>query len=1265
MKRRVMLIATILLVTIVVFPLFPISARAQSEVVTLNPTTGSPGTAATISGVGFAANTAGIVWFDTNGNSAIDAGEPTVAVTTNAAGAISGGINLPVPVAVAAGYQIRADIPTGGSVEASATFTIRAPGITLNPTIGSSGTAVNIMGVGFAVNTAGTVWFDTNVNNVLDASENWISVTTNADGSIPGVWLTVPYLANGTYYVLADIPNTPIGVIEASASVTIPMTYMNLNPSTGSPGTTIYISGNGFGINTSGTIWFDSNNNNLLDQSEAELPFTTDRVGAITGVTLTVPITPSGTYHIFADVPTGVTVEASSVFIVTSALTLNPSTGASGTLVTINGRGFAPNTAGKVWFDSSGNGMPDDVETTLQAVTDTSGSILDVTMIVPSIAPGTYQVRSDITSGGDFVQAQASFSITSSTSPPVVYTNIARGINQDSVSLIGNLSSLGSANVVSCGFEWGTTLFYGNMTTLQNMTTIGQFTSEITGVVSGETYHFRIKAIGDGIALGNDVVFNITPSVTTKPVSGITSTSATLTGYLLDRGISNSLNVSFEYGITSNYGKSTNEQTITGGTNVFTAILTGLTPGQTYHFRAKVVGYQTLYSSDDTFTTFPGIAVPPSVSTVAASNISATRVTFNGNLTAMGTATHVTTSTEYWVDLAGGGSKAVSKDGGGGGGGGGFGWGWTSRGPMTSPGTYSDDISGLTPGTVYRYRTKAVGDGISYGNEQTFTTLPIPIPPTITTGAATNVTPNFAELNGALTDMGSAKIVDLYLYYYGTRFVGSGIKVMTEPGNFCFKVGIKPYTIFSYNFRARGDSTSYGIEQSFTSSSTIAPSVITKPATDVTQTGATLGSCITDIGSAGSDIKISFEYGTTAMYGNTAIGVPSSVSSGDYTVNLKDLAPATLYHFRAKADGGTHGITYGADMTFSTTTEQRTLIISIVGQGSTTPPAGNYTYPNGTAVNITATPAGGWYFDKWTGEVANSLSTTTTVTMNANKTLTANFRQQPNPSLVAIQITPVNPKVMKVIMGTGLQFTATGIYSNGSRVKLNTNIIWASSNLSVATIGPATGFTTPVAVGTSIITATFGGVTASTNLTVTAAPLQSIAITPANPTIAKGVAQQFTAIGTYSDASTADITTSVQWTSSDTGKATISANTGLIQALAEGQTTVTATLFGVSGNTIVTVVSPAPVVVTVGAIKQNPGTYEGQNVRISGTYRGWSAGYGKAPVGRSDFVIEDATGFVYVTGSSMGLRYPEDVGKSIVVNGIVRVKNGVAYIEVR
>ena len=59
--------------------------------------------------------------------------------------------------------------------------------------------------------------------------------------------------------------------------------------------------------------------------------------------------------------------------------------------------------------------------------------------------------------------------------------------------------------------------------------------------------------------------------------------------------------------------------------------------------------------------------------------------------------------------------------------------------------------------------------------------------------------------------------------------------------------------------------------------------------------------------------------------------------------------------------------------------------------GTTIPEGGVHTYASGTVVNIIATPAAGYVFVNWSGDVAQSNSASTTVTMNGNKIITANF----------------------------------------------------------------------------------------------------------------------------------------------------------------------------------------------------------------------------------------------------------------------------------
>ena len=84
------------------------------------------------------------------------------------------------------------------------------------------------------------------------------------------------------------------------------------------------------------------------------------------------------------------------------------------------------------------------------------------------------------------------------------------------------------------------------------------------------------------------------------------------------------------------------------------------------------------------------------------------------------------------------------------------------------------------------------------------------------------------------------------------------------------------------------------------------------------------------------------------------------------------------------------------------------------------------------------------------------------------------------PTLVSITIAPVNPTIAT---GANLQFTATGLYSDGSSQNITSTALWSSATNGIATINPA-GFATGVAVGTSEITATSGSISGKTTLTV-------------------------------------------------------------------------------------------------------------------------------------------------------------------------------------
>ncbi len=90
-----------------------------------------------------------------------------------------------------------------------------------------------------------------------------------------------------------------------------------------------------------------------------------------------------------------------------------------------------------------------------------------------------------------------------------------------------------------------------------------------------------------------------------------------------------------------------------------------------------------------------------------------------------------------------------------------------------------------------------------------------------------------------------------------------------------------------------------------------------------------------------------------------------------------------------------------------------------------------------------------------------------------------------------------------------------------------------------------------------------------------AATLVSIAVTPANPSITKGLTETFTATGTYSDNSTQNLTSSVTWSSSTTSVATMAGS--VATAVGTGTSTIQATSGSISGSTVLTV-TPATLV---------------------------------------------------------------------------------------
>jgi 6-phosphogluconolactonase (cycloisomerase 2 family) len=204
-------------------------------------------------------------------------------------------------------------------------------------------------------------------------------------------------------------------------------------------------------------------------------------------------------------------------------------------------------------------------------------------------------------------------------------------------------------------------------------------------------------------------------------------------------------------------------------------------------------------------------------------------------------------------------------------------------------------------------------------------------------------------------------------------------------------------------------------------------------------------------------------------------------------------------------------------------------------------------------------------------------------------------------TLLSIEITPPNPGFAN---GLTLQLVATGIYSDNSTHDLTAAVTWSSSSSAVASISNSAGcggLATALSPGVTTVTATLGSVSASMTLTVTAATLVSIGVTPMNSTLPNGLSMTLKATGVFTDHSTADLTSAVTWSSS--APAVVSVDnapaSGLATAQSPGTAQLTATLGGVSGATTLTVT--AATLVSIGVTPANPGLAEGLKAQFTAT----------------------------------------------------------------
>jgi uncharacterized repeat protein (TIGR02543 family) len=149
---------------------------------------------------------------------------------------------------------------------------------------------------------------------------------------------------------------------------------------------------------------------------------------------------------------------------------------------------------------------------------------------------------------------------------------------------------------------------------------------------------------------------------------------------------------------------------------------------------------------------------------------------------------------------------------------------------------------------------------------------------------------------------------------------------------------------------------------------------------------------ISKINSLGSTLIYSTFLGGWGLDNGNAIAVDQEGAA--YVTGSTDSADFPTKNPIQKSHGGGDADAFIAKISFSGSTSTTYSLTITAGNGGTTNPAsGSYTYDEGTEVSVNATPNSGYVFVAWSGDVT-STANPITITMDANKSITANFTQK-------------------------------------------------------------------------------------------------------------------------------------------------------------------------------------------------------------------------------------------------------------------------------